>query len=700
MAREPARSDARSDDAVVNDERERTERPDLTLNRRRYLQLGVTAVAASAGLAAGSGTARSATKRRGITFDRVVDAVDDLGMDPTGNDPIDDALRGAMDDGTLIEFPPGEYLVTDKHGSSRRQSFGLLGTGDSRSDVRLVFPSGYQEKWIQFRDEAQDILWENMTVDQTNDRETGVGCVFALQDGLQIHNVEFAGYNPGRPGGKINARVTTREGVGVIDGFVCTGGGVESSYPDRCSGVQTGGALSHYGLLTLRNADIRNMGSSAQYFTKSNGAFRLENCYFENNDNTNIRIDGGQHPDHQAWVKDCTVVLDTDNPSVEPDSEYERTRAFIAESGGGGRHPEEFGGDIGSGDLLVENLDVFVKSMPENSEYVVGVRRNHGSATFRNVNIYTEQDSVPPFDAREPDNISDDGTVELDGVSVTGPANVDEAIVVTGRDNSTVQNSCVQMYESGQDGIRMGSLSGGRIAETNITVPGRATVFDGASVDTNNVTSGDACPLPNSSPDFTDDGKTDDGKTDDGGSTLDQTLQVVADPDADAFTYSFVVEGEADLVTTGEYAASPADGGVGEEITDNGDGTVTGTGIVAGGGGDTFAFSGTVLSFSAEGPATVLVDGSAVDPNSFGLPNTFVVDGTVTDETCNYELEVTGRILADADLPGLEAEDVVGTSVISGVVDASDVDGFSFSGDIASLSLDGSARVTFEDTDG
>ena len=47
-------------------------------------------------------------------FDRVVDAVDDLGMDPTGESPIDDALNGAFETGTLIEFPPGDYMVAEE----------------------------------------------------------------------------------------------------------------------------------------------------------------------------------------------------------------------------------------------------------------------------------------------------------------------------------------------------------------------------------------------------------------------------------------------------------------------------------------------------------------------------------------------------------------------------------------------------------
>ncbi|RDZ92102.1 hypothetical protein DEQ92_22635, partial [Haloferax sp. Atlit-6N] len=63
-------------------------------------------------LAAGSsafvGGAAAATERYGIQFSTVVDAVDDLGLDPNGNDPIDSTLEDALASGdTLVEFPAG-----------------------------------------------------------------------------------------------------------------------------------------------------------------------------------------------------------------------------------------------------------------------------------------------------------------------------------------------------------------------------------------------------------------------------------------------------------------------------------------------------------------------------------------------------------------------------------------------------------------
>ncbi|MFC7028083.1 twin-arginine translocation signal domain-containing protein [Halomicroarcula sp. GCM10025710] len=56
-------------------------------------------------------TSDSLSPRHGISFGTVVNAVEDLGMDPTGQEPIDDELQATLEQGNvLVAFPPGRYL--------------------------------------------------------------------------------------------------------------------------------------------------------------------------------------------------------------------------------------------------------------------------------------------------------------------------------------------------------------------------------------------------------------------------------------------------------------------------------------------------------------------------------------------------------------------------------------------------------------
>ena len=91
------------------------------IDRRSILKLTGAAVATS-GLI---GSATAATTRHGMTFDTVLNAVDDLGMDPTGTEPVD--LDAHIQSDTLIEFPAGKYLIGGRGTTVGISNFGMSG---------------------------------------------------------------------------------------------------------------------------------------------------------------------------------------------------------------------------------------------------------------------------------------------------------------------------------------------------------------------------------------------------------------------------------------------------------------------------------------------------------------------------------------------------------------------------------------------
>lgn len=109
------------------------------LDRRSYVKLG-GAVALSTLPTPASASGLGTVTRGGIEFDDVLDAVADLGMDPSGGVPVDGAVRAAGD-GALIQFPDGTYrFERDSNGAlfegGRR---GIEGIGD---DVLLTSRTG------------------------------------------------------------------------------------------------------------------------------------------------------------------------------------------------------------------------------------------------------------------------------------------------------------------------------------------------------------------------------------------------------------------------------------------------------------------------------------------------------------------------------------------------------------------------------
>jgi len=652
---------------------------DGLLERRSFLKLTGAASLAGGSLIA-SGAADAATERHGISFDRTLDAVDDLGMDDSGRQSIDGALSSAAEDGTLVEFPPGTYRVNRQLTLKNVDNFGMVGSSGDRGDVQFVTDSGNALQWIVAVD-SRNHLYENFTMQQTGDRRTSFSNVWKLSTGLHIENVELAGWNPRddkydtKPG--LKPHITSRGGVGVIKDFVCTGGGVVDTYPARRVPIWMG--PSHRGELRLVDAHIEESGSHSIYASRTNGCVRVEGGLFRNNDNTNIRIASG-HPNKLSWVRGAEIVIDVDQAENLPDGErYQNTRAIKAESG--------FQGWSG---LLIEDCDVVMKSTP-NSNGLVQVKDNHGAVTIRNTRLRNEVDGQRFIVAERPDYGSVDAPygIVLDNVQLTGAAaGTGSAVRIRGRNGSAIKNSCIQRQH--EDGVRIVDSNNCSVENTNINVPGQATVFRNASVSTSGITHGDSCPAPTfdgvdggngGGSDGGNGGGSDDGST---GSDLPHTLDVSGGGAGDVVDYEITVDGDL----AGTAALNPEDSVEG----------ATATGAVAGG-TDTYRFSGSITGLSASGDLTVAVDGEEIDTRQWTLPNTFVVDGTGDDGTTEYAFSVTGEVTADAATGALEDADTIDGRTVQGSV-SGDVDAFRFSGDMTELQLDGDASLAFEDNDG
>jgi hypothetical protein len=417
--------------------------------------------------------------RHGVSFDTVVHAVDDFGCDPTGSDPIDDAIEEAYGDGTLLVFPPGEYLVTDQHVWDRGvEGFGILGLGDDRRDVQFVFPAGnagapdpddYQFLWVQ---SGRDHLLENVTVQQTDDKVTSVGTKFVLEDGLRIVDVEMAGFNPNTelhgPSYGVIAHVTDPDGVGIIRRFVCVGGGVVASYPRRKTPI--GAFHDHRGELRIEDAHVEESGSHSVYVSRTRGCVRIEGGLFRNNDNTNLRVSGGGHPTKRSWVKDVRIEVDVDEARhLPPGEQYEEIRGIWVESGG------EY--EYGHEDLLLENVDAVVRSNGESHDLpLLLVEHNHGSVTVRNSRFRSRVEVVEPIDVRSPSGSMDfertDVTLDAVRVECTARRVHDEeaAISVSGRPGSSVRRTRVALEEGWVDGVHVSSSDGFVGADLQIAV--------------------------------------------------------------------------------------------------------------------------------------------------------------------------------------------------------------------------------------
>lgn len=410
--------------------------------------------------------------RHGVTFRTVHHAVDDLGMDPAGETPIDDALDEAYGDRTLVAFPPGEYLVTRQHTWDREvEGFGLLGLGVQHTEVEFVFPKGNREAedpanyWFLRVESGSHHHLENVTIQQTDDKVTGVGTVFYQSTGLHVEDVELAGFNPmwaHDPGFGIIAAITDRDGVGVIRRFTCVDGGVVDLYPKRK--IPIGSYRNHRGELRILEPHIANSGEHSVYVSRTRGCVRVEDGRFVNNDNTNLRMSGGGHPEKRSWAKNCRIVIDTENAENLPSGErYEGARGIWVEAG------SEY--DYGYTDLLLEDVSVVARSNARPAVLLL-IEHSHGAVTVRNCSFRSEVEGATVVDARSPFGfVERPYGVTMDGVSVATSATETAsgfATVVDSRPDTLLRDVEIRLAPGNVDGLLLTDADGTRVLNTEI----------------------------------------------------------------------------------------------------------------------------------------------------------------------------------------------------------------------------------------
>ncbi|UPV74360.1 hypothetical protein M0R89_17725 [Halorussus limi] len=158
--------------------------------------------------------------------------------------------------------------------------------------------------------------------------------------------------------------------------------------------------------------------------------------------------------------------------------------------------------------------------------------------------------------------------------------------------------------------------------------------------------------------------------------------------------YEFTVEGSVRKRTSGDGPNSESS----DSVTDNGDGTVTVSGVAGNGFGDAYYVDGAITSVNLdESVWTLRLDGSEVTPDDLTLPNKLVIDGSNRPRVAaDYTFEVSGAARKSTELGSVQKNDSVSAGEITGSVFGGK-DGYRFSGEVTGFSLDGAANVRVED---
>lgn len=291
------------------------------LGRRQYVKTGTIAAAAAATVTgasvvkglSGASVASDGVEFRGFHFNRVLNAVDDLGLDPTGNEVINENLYSQTGPGDLVIFPDGRYLCSDRgrYEATEGAPIGWVAEAafhsgdpayDYEADVTFVADHGTNGYCPDTMGGARlDFLFEGIDYDfSLNDDDRSGQCILGLRFHLagrwEIRNCDTTGRainydNPGLEEQMVGGTVLDPNATALIqhcdwreqhDWALYTT--LDGNGAGGRMGVWTG--ATHVGHIVMDDVKISEFGNNAFYMSTTDleheGSVELRNSYVAN----------------------------------------------------------------------------------------------------------------------------------------------------------------------------------------------------------------------------------------------------------------------------------------------------------------------------------------------------------------------------------------------------------------------------------
>lgn len=471
---------------------EKPERPtskELTFDRRSCLKIASGSIVASSALGGTASLATGTAGKMGVTaqqasvtvddfqFAHVYDVVDDLGMDPTGQEPIDGILDKHIASNTKLEFPQGEYRITDLtfDFGNGLHDFGMVGVEpgatiilDTADDV-TPSEGAY---WLSLGGKGStNLLYQGLRHDVGSASEAP-RMQLIVDDGLLVRDVLHRGSHDGSQGPFLFG-VRTETGSGRVQNLRAPDGA-----PDGSGAVGLFVEMNTTGDLTFRNCRLAGFPNNGLYqSSKSTGTVRVVGGQYRNNNISNVRLAGPG-----GVVKDCCVIVD--DPHSDPSFPTNMRGIWL----------------LGRGST-VNNCDVSLTAdtVSDGAIVVAGT----GTHAIRNSRIEVDTNDTAAMYASKPDTTP--SPIRCSNVQVTGDAAHTRngypgsaALRTFGRPKSVFESCCVDQTRADRDGVLLQYSNRSRVANCTFDVTGDPIILDHSSSVTRsqNTTSSATCSLP------------------------------------------------------------------------------------------------------------------------------------------------------------------------------------------------------------
>ncbi|WP_195156022.1 right-handed parallel beta-helix repeat-containing protein [Halococcus agarilyticus] len=546
--------------------------------------------------------------------------------------------------------------------------------------------------------------------------------------------------------------VRSADGTGLVTDVVANNHGLMGTYNagNGRSGIWVG--ISTEGTITFRNCRIEEFGSNGTYTSRTNGVVQFEDGVHRNNDNNQLRIGSPG-----SYAKGMILDVDAEssgspNPygalnyrgvRIEMGRMNDRTDVTVRDCDIAIRSTPHSGGGVvaesTASEFRVENTRIGIEAdgvrgilakEPDGGGAYPAPAEPH-TATIRNTSVTGSANGNAAIELRERSgSVVANCCIEADGGDRDGVAFVrSNGCVVR---NSTIDTDDQPVVERNAEVDVSRVSAGGSCPVPSVpespepSNPGDSPDFsDGAPDDTFTIEAAPgteyefgvtdelkktAAANATVDPNDTIEGTTASGQVGEGGrdsyAFAGEITRLVLDGGANLYyngesvdpakylANTVTIESEShaeyEIETSDGIAKSAAMGAA--DPNDTVEGT-TASGQVGEGGRDSFAYPGEIANLAIDGDATVYRNGDEVEPDEFGLVDTFTIEAAPETEyelAASESLEKTTRANATID-PNDEIE---GTTA-SGQVGEGGRDSYAITGEITRLVLDGGANLYY-----
>lgn len=400
-------------------------------------------------------------------FEKTVNAVDDLGADPSGSEPANGPIEQGVEDGTLIVLPENAtFLLDGDLNLSADGTFGMVGEGyekaskpPGKNGARFVAASGTQSRITTGG--VTSGLFGNFIIDQSAS-DAGIAILLEASGFCLGRDIRLVGVqdSTGTTADEENNRPSCAM-IGQSESAVVR---VQRFYANNTGlpGDKNKGGVPaiwvgkmNKGLAEIVQCQIVNSADNGIYGSRTPGDVHVIDGAYINNEVSQFRFAG-----KGSWANGSTVMIDVAQYDGPNPSEFNKK---IATNGVKTEMPSHIRKPGGAG---LKNVEIIGRSA-RNIGSLVFVRGHAGALTMENCRVVNTLDDTPSLIASVPGSSYDPKTKPPYDISIkkstfTGTLS-SPVIRIQGRPSSTIADTCIKIEGAGSDSIQ------GQVALQNVT---------------------------------------------------------------------------------------------------------------------------------------------------------------------------------------------------------------------------------------